>query len=205
MGLSGGMLLGSGILAEGLLADVLSGGSRREYIAPADPFEALWAAEQVAAVVAVACLLVHGLRMVPVDLGTSVDGRALLSNDRRALGTCVLTAVVLGAAMIGVQGSLAKLWGSTRAWGGDAAGDFLWLYVVGLIPALLTGLALGIRQAAWSEYAVACCYLALRAKLPLDLMAFLADAHDRGVLRRTGVVYQFRHIELQHRLADSEP
>jgi len=32
-------------------------------------------------------------------------------------------------------------------------------------------------------------------------MAFLADAHQRGVLRQAGAVYQFRHIELQHRLA----
>jgi hypothetical protein len=32
-------------------------------------------------------------------------------------------------------------------------------------------------------------------------MGFLADAHRRGVLRQAGAVYQFRHIELQHRLA----
>jgi hypothetical protein len=32
-------------------------------------------------------------------------------------------------------------------------------------------------------------------------MDFLADAHRRGVLRQAGAVYQFRHIELQHRLA----
>jgi hypothetical protein len=33
-------------------------------------------------------------------------------------------------------------------------------------------------------------------------MAFLADAHQRGVLRQVGAVYQFRHIELQRRLAN---
>jgi hypothetical protein len=32
-------------------------------------------------------------------------------------------------------------------------------------------------------------------------MGFLADAHKRGVLRQAGAVYQFRHIELQRRLA----
>jgi hypothetical protein len=32
-------------------------------------------------------------------------------------------------------------------------------------------------------------------------MDFLSDAHRRGVLRQVGAVYQFRHIELQHRLA----
>ena len=32
-------------------------------------------------------------------------------------------------------------------------------------------------------------------------MDFLTDAHKRGVLRQAGAVYQFRHVELQHRLA----
>ena len=32
-------------------------------------------------------------------------------------------------------------------------------------------------------------------------MAFLEDSHKRGVLRQVGPVYQFRHIELQRRLA----
>jgi hypothetical protein len=31
-------------------------------------------------------------------------------------------------------------------------------------------------------------------------MTFLADAHQRGVLRQAGAVYQF-HVELQRRLA----
>ncbi len=203
-GLLAGTVLGSGVLLEGLLADVLSGGADREYIAPAEPLEALWAAEQVAAVYAVACLLVHGLRAVPIDLQTSTDGQTLLTNDRRTLGTCVLTAALLGTAVIGTQGWCVRLWGSTRVWGGSATGEFVWLYIVGLVPAVLTALAIGIRQAAWSQYAVARCYLALRAKLPYDLMAFLADAHDRGVLRRTGAVYQFRHIELQHHLAGAD-
>ncbi|MFI6281404.1 NACHT domain-containing protein [Streptomyces sp. NPDC050988] len=204
-GLLGGMLIGSGILLEGLLADVLSGGSSREYLEPAEPVEAFWAAEQVSVVYAVSCILVQGLRTVPVDLGTSVDGRTLLGNDRRTLGTCVFTAAVVGAVVIGTQGWCAKLWGSPRVWGAGATGPGLWIYVAGLVPALLTGLAIGIRQAAWSHYAVARCHLALRAKLPFDLMAFLADAHEHhGVLRRVGAVYQFRHIELQHHLAGPE-
>ena len=44
-------------------------------------------------------------------------------------------------------------------------------------------------------------WLAFRHRLPWSLMGFLADAHQRGVLRQVGVVYQFRHIDLQHRLA----
>ncbi|MDQ1040985.1 hypothetical protein QFZ75_007401 [Streptomyces sp. V3I8] len=204
-GLLGGVLLGSGVLLEGLFADVLSGGSRRMYIAPADPVAAAWAAGQVSAVFAVACLLLHALRTVPVDLGASVDGRALLAGDRRMLGTCVATAAVVGVAVIGTQGWCAALWGSTGVWGANPSDGRLWVYAVGMVPALLWGLAVGMRQAAWSRYAVARCYLTVRVRLPYDLMAFLADAHEeRGVLRRTGAVYRFRHIELQHRLTEAD-
>jgi hypothetical protein len=60
-------------------------------------------------------------------------------------------------------------------------------------------------QAAWPQYEIARVWLALRRRLPWSLMSFLADAHQRGVLWQAGAVYQFRHIELQHRLATREP
>ena len=40
--------------------------------------------------------------------------------------------------------------------------------------------------------------------MPLRLMRFLEDAHERGVLRTVGPVYQFRHAHLRDRLADQE-
>jgi hypothetical protein len=48
-----------------------------------------------------------------------------------------------------------------------------------------------MSETAWPSY----------HQLPRSLMSFLADAHERGVLRQAGAVYQFRRIELQHRLA----
>ena len=33
-------------------------------------------------------------------------------------------------------------------------------------------------------------------------MSFLADAHRPGIVRQAGAIYQFRHIELQRRLAN---
>ena len=57
-------------------------------------------------------------------------------------------------------------------------------------------------QAAWPQYEIARAWLALPRRLPWRLMTFLADAHRRGVLRQAGAVYQFRHIELQQRLAN---
>nr|MDT0664112.1 hypothetical protein [Micromonospora sp. DSM 115978] len=73
----------------------------------------------------------------------------------------------------------------------------------GLISGLSTGFAAGLSESAWGGFAVANCWLAARHRLPLRLVAFLDDAHKRrGVLRQAGAVYQFRHVELQRRLAD---
>jgi hypothetical protein len=67
---------------------------------------------------------------------------------------------------------------------------------------LIVGFVIGLSQTAWGWFAVARCWLALRGRLPWRLMGFLADAHQRGVLRQAGAVYQFRHAELQRHLAE---
>ncbi|MCD7441908.1 NACHT domain-containing protein [Streptomyces lincolnensis] len=206
MGCAGGALLGAVFLVEGLLAGVLV--DRSTYTGsvapPGGPITAIWFATQQGAMFAVACLLLRGMRMAPVEPGAAVDGRALLRNDRRILTTCVATATLLGTAVIGAQNWLMTVIVPVRVWGSELSGHRLWPVLVGLVPALLVGLAAALRQAAWPCYTAARHYLALRSGLPRDLMGFLADAHDRGVLRRVGAVYQFRHIELQHRLAADE-
>ncbi|MGW1891945.1 NACHT domain-containing protein [Streptomyces sp. NPDC002004] len=68
----------------------------------------------------------------------------------------------------------------------------------------------GMAVSAWGRYTVARLWLALTGRLPWRLMAFLRDAHARGVLRQVGGLYRFRHIELRNRLArtsgpDPEP
>ena len=70
-----------------------------------------------------------------------------------------------------------------------------------LVAGLGVGLWLSLRQTEWPSYVLTRGWLALRRRLPWPLMGFLADAHRRGVLRQEGTVYQFRHSELQHRLA----
>jgi Domain of unknown function (DUF4062)/NACHT domain len=62
----------------------------------------------------------------------------------------------------------------------------------GVVASLLT---------AWPRYQLAHAWLALHGDLPWRLSRFLRDAHRRGVLRRMGSVYQFRHARLQDRLA----
>lgn len=45
--------------------------------------------------------------------------------------------------------------------------------------------------------------LSLSGQLPWRLMKFLEDAHRLGLIRQVGPVYQFRHADLQDRLAMS--
>jgi cyclopropane fatty-acyl-phospholipid synthase-like methyltransferase len=75
----------------------------------------------------------------------------------------------------------------------------------GLSNAIIPGLGLAFIQARWGTFAIARCWLALKGQLPWRLMTFLDDAYiNRGVFRQTGAVYEFRHINLQRRLAGSE-
>ena len=51
---------------------------------------------------------------------------------------------------------------------------------------------------------IAHAWLGVQRKLPWALMTFLEDAHQRGVLRQQGAVYQFRHVMLQTHLATTD-
>lgn len=74
--------------------------------------------------------------------------------------------------------------------------------IVGVAGGITVGLVFGCLQAAWGKYTIARYWLALRGHIPWRLMAFLVDAHEkRGVLRQVGAIYQFRHADLQRRLA----
>jgi DNA-binding SARP family transcriptional activator len=77
---------------------------------------------------------------------------------------------------------------------------------LGLVIGGTLGLAVGLTAAltrAWGSFALSRIWLALRGHIPLRLNRFLADAHQRGVLRQAGAVYQFRHALLQDRLANT--
>lgn len=71
------------------------------------------------------------------------------------------------------------------------------------------GLALIVGLPVWLTYpqawpsSLAFAQLAIsKNRTPVRLMRFLEDAHERGVLRTVGPVYQFRHASLQDRLAE---
>ena len=61
----------------------------------------------------------------------------------------------------------------------------------------------GLTTPAFTTFIIARFWLAIRRKLPWGLMPFLEDAHERGVLRQQGAVYQFRHVMLQTHLAET--
>ena len=122
------------------------------------------------------------------DLTVTTDPHAALIRDRSTYWT-------LGA-VFGLLGGL----------GGGLFSAVLGGLAFGLGGGLLAGLGLGLwysnTEAAWGRFVLARYWLALRRRLPWRLMGFLADAHkQRGVLRQAGAVYQFRHVDLQRRLA----
>jgi hypothetical protein len=73
----------------------------------------------------------------------------------------------------------------------------------GLAGGLNLGLAVWLSSCS-GTYLITVTYLSIRRRTPLRLMSFLQDAHRLGLLRRTGAVYQFRHAELQKRLASKK-
>jgi hypothetical protein len=128
-----------------------------------------------------------GLEAKPSDLARVTSFTAVLARDRKV---ALLYLLVSGIAL-GLLGGF--LFGLVRE---------LTLGVVGgLAAGLVLGFGLSAARTAWPSYVLARGELALRHLLPWSLMDFLADARRRGVLRQAGAVYQFRHIELQHRLA----
>lgn len=87
----------------------------------------------------------------------------------------------------------------------------MWVHVspisAGVTAGLLYGAGAGLGAGGWSwiRYRLAVSRLALKGQLPWRLRAFLAYAHQQGILRRAGAIYQFRHVILQDHLASSSP
>ncbi|GIH21910.1 NACHT domain-containing protein [Acrocarpospora phusangensis] len=78
----------------------------------------------------------------------------------------------------------------------------------GAVAGVLFGLGGGLvfmftfgLKGASSSYLVALIVLRVRRRVPRRLMGLLEDAHRVGLLRQAGPVYQFRHSQLQDRLA----
>ena len=153
-----------------------------------------------AATAAILGFLAGGVIWLRAQRGAPFDSSAVspavtLARDRR---TATVDGVVAGTVVAAALTVVSFL---------DSSGSV----TTNIALAAIFGLGFGILAAAavsfttaWPFYEIARIRLALRHRLPWQLMDFLADAHKRGVLRQAGAVYQFRHIELQHRLATRE-
>lgn len=185
VGIAGGLAVG---LALGLAATLVAG---------------LAAGITVGLVTGAVSTLIAGLAGAPTNLTAAGDPNAVLNRDFRTFAVIALaTALAIGIVVELVTG-LAVTTEEQLAMSSTV------LLTAGIVPGvwmgIVSGLALGLAQAAWGAFGIARCWLALRGQLPWRLMSFLADAHEqRGVLRQVGAVYQFRHAELQRRLAGGD-
>lgn len=142
---------------------------------------------------------ITGVQAAPQDLKAGVmlaAGREQgLSQTKISVG--LLVAIVFAFAVGLITGQNAYSYG-VGFWTslGAAVGDGLPLGF-----GVWIGLQLVRTWAVWPLWLVTRVWLASRRQMPWRIMAFLADAHRRGVLRQVGAVYQFRHIELQQQLA----
>jgi hypothetical protein len=136
-------------------------------------------------------LILFRIESAPSDLAVAVSPSALLTRDRKAALLFMLVTGLVAGLVTGLPLGLVF---------GPKAG-----LVAGLVAGLGVGLWLSVIRAAWPSYTLARGWLASRRQLPWSLMSFLEDAHQRGVLRQVGAVYQFRHIELQRQLATRPP
>jgi hypothetical protein len=114
-----------------------------------------------------------------------------------------LAGALLGRSFFGRTGGVA--YGlATAAMGGmvfPRAGSIS----AGLLTGTMFGIAVGLTiflSRAWGSFILARIWFAARGQIPLRLMKFLADAHQRAVLRQVGAVFQFRHARLQDNLAN---
>jgi hypothetical protein len=121
-----------------------------------------------------------------VKAGLRADTRSVFVDDRQ----CALMTVLVFGLSIAFAAGL-PTWLNRR---GDAT-----FVTIGV--ACIAAIEIGLSTA-WGQFLLARLWLAARGKTPLRLMTFLEDAHARGVLRQVGAVYEFRHIELQRRLAN---
>lgn len=137
------------------------------------------------------------------DVAAAVDPAGVLHDGRNRVAFFGLAGLALGL-LVGLAATLTTFlpfWAAPSGWSDHSSpgpGTFL---AFGPTFGLACGLAFGLLHSAWAHFLLARPWLASRGRLPWRLMAFLADAHRRGVLRQAGGVYQFRHALLRDRLA----
>ena len=126
----------------------------------------------------------------PVDISSAASPVDLLNTNRR---TVLVQSLIFGLVTgVGYTAVVAVRHGP---WLGLAYG-----LSYGVVLGLVVGLAVA-SLTAWGTWMMfARVWLPVNGRVPWGLPEFLEDAYRRGVLRRAGAVYQFRHARLQDHL-----
>ncbi|AZS71009.1 hypothetical protein DDE74_08695 [Streptomyces lydicus] len=137
----------------------------------------------------------------PIDITSVVSASDLLSTNRKNVVFHMLVWMLVIGLPVGIAFGL-KSEPEIGFVSGPVRGLLAGL-VFGLEAAFGGGLGYGLSFTAWGQWvALSRIWLPLTGRLPWAVIAFLDDAHQRGVLRRAGAVYQFRHARLQSHLTD---
>ena len=136
--------------------------------------------------------LIAGLVVFPAATIVANDVLSGRPDDAAAnLGAAVMIASPMIGLLMAVDTSLIFAIGNGLATG----------TIVGCIYGVTLGFGATLVQSAWTRWLIARMWLFGSRQVPWHLLRFLEGAHRRGVLRQSGAAYQFRHLELQHRLA----
>jgi hypothetical protein len=130
----------------------------------------------------------------PLDPTDEVSQASLLRSDRRS----TLVAALVTALLSGVTATAAGL--ATARPERQLPVAFIAGLGVGIGAALVA-----VARSAWGQWLVARLWLTATGRLPWAPMRFLEDAHRRGMLRRAGSVYEFRHRSVQDHLGGQPP
>lgn len=138
----------------------------------------------------------------PIETESTADPISLLRSNRATTLHMLLIFGPAFGAVVGLSGSAlftlfnGNFWGIPLYWNAAATIQFAALGAVG------GGLSAALSFTAWGEWLVfGRLWLPLTGGLPWRTVAFLKDAHELGVLRTHGSVYQFRHGRLRDHLA----
>lgn len=136
----------------------------------------------------------------PLDVTTAANPVSLLETNRtivvrQAVVLALMLMVAIGVLGVVVVNALQGL-----------LGELVWSPLGGLVIGVIGGLTGAVSYTAgftaWGQWVLlARFWLPLTGRLPWEMIEFLDDAYHRGVLRKAGAVYQFRHARLQDHLA----
>jgi tetratricopeptide (TPR) repeat protein len=145
---------------------------------------------------ALTMFLIFAFQENPGDISAAVSPEAIRARDRRVAQLWILQLFLAFPLLFGFFVLLVAPSGPSRV--PQIAESVAFAAVGGLV----VGAASSVLRAAWPTEVLTRVWLTGHRCLPWSVAGFLADAHERGVLRQAGAVYQFRHIALQRRLAN---